>query len=72
MYRKALVLIAAGAGMAAVLNAPLSAADDTLLPDCSDPGNQAIATECALPGTSPSYGGVGEEDAFYGFPGFAY
>jgi hypothetical protein len=52
MYRtrKALVLIAAGAGMAAVLNAPLAAADDTLLPDCSDPGNQAIATECALPG----------------------
>jgi hypothetical protein len=56
--------------MAAVLNAPLAAADDTLLPDCSDPGNQAIATECALPGTSPSY--EGEEDAFYGFPGFAY
>jgi hypothetical protein len=72
MYRtrKVLVLIAAGAGMAAVLNAPLAAADDTLLPDCSDPGNQAIATECALPGTSPSY--EGEEDAFYGFPGFAY
>lgn len=56
--------------MAAVLNAPLAAADDTLLPDCSDPGNQAIATECALPGTSPSYEGA--EDAFYGFPGFAY
>ncbi len=71
MYRtrKALVLLAAGAGVAAVLNAPMAAAD-TLLPDCSDPGNQAVATVCPPPGAPPSY--EGEEDAFYGFPGFEY
>ena len=82
--RRSLVLLAAGAGMAAaLLTAPLAGAipgeDNPLLPGCETEGGSAVlggqTTDCASPGNSqivatPEYIPGNEYGGFYGFPGF--
>lgn len=83
--RSTLALLAAGAGVAAaLLTAPLAAAeeygaDNPLLPGCEVMGGSATlggqTTDCASPGNSqitatPEFIPGDEYGGFYGFPGF--
>lgn len=77
--RQSLVLIAAGAGVAAALgSAPLAGANP-LLPSCETMGGSAVlggqTTDCASPGNvqidaTPEFIPGEMYGGFYGFPGF--
>lgn len=82
--RNSLVLLAAGAALAAAVSiAPMAAAepgaDNPLLPGCETMGGSAVlggqTTDCASPGNSqiyatPEFIPGNEYGGFYGFPGF--
>lgn len=80
-----MLLPAAGIGVAAaILAAPVAAADTTiappLLPQCETLEGSAVTggqtTECATPGNSEINATPqqfpGEEEGFYGFPAFGF
>ncbi|MCB0933530.1 MAG: hypothetical protein KDB71_16750 [Mycobacterium sp.] len=80
--RNSLVLLVAGAGVAAALGAaPLAAAQpqDPQLPSCEETGGSSVlggqTTDCASPGNiqidaTPEFIPGDDYGGFYGFPGY--